>query len=215
MTAGARHITTSPALSAAGLLALACAVALAAGCRNRSIRKAANGDAASSDDVSSIDDAGTGGGGSSDAGCPPGSTPCCGQCLGPQAGICAPCLGGDAAADRADDAGGDADGAADAGGVSCGSATCASREYCYSARGGPARQCLARLADGGCPPNSSAGCSYPTSFDGGACQELDIPISSCRALPSQCPSVDPCVCFCGDGIGICIRNGWNILCELP
>ena len=33
----------------------------------------------------------TGGNANSDAGCAPGWTPCCGQCLSPAAGICAPC----------------------------------------------------------------------------------------------------------------------------
>jgi hypothetical protein len=37
--------------------------------------------------------AGSGGDAGSDAGCAPGWTMCCGQCLSPQAGICTPCLG--------------------------------------------------------------------------------------------------------------------------
>jgi len=69
---------------------------------------------------------GAGGDTQSDAGCAPGWTMCCGQCLSPQAGICAPCsgTGGAKASGGAGAGGGGAGGSADVATTDAASGTC-------------------------------------------------------------------------------------------
>ena len=145
--------------------------------------------------------------------CAPDWTLCCGVCLSPQAGICfmpCPSSGSDGATNDLPTAG-------DAGGVTCGDATCAPDEYCYSATGGPAPQCVPHLDGGSCPPHSIEGCSVSTTFDGGACQEVVGPaVKTCRPLPSTCVTGDACACFCGNvGGAACFLAGHTILCGFP
>lgn len=145
--------------------------------------------------------------------CAPDWTLCCGVCLSPQAGICimpCPSIGSDGSTN-------DLSTAADGAGVTCGNATCAPNEYCYSASGGPAPQCFPRVDGGSCPPNTTEGCSVSVGFDGGACQEIvGPPLKICRPLPASCVSGDACLCFCGNvGGGACFLSGHTILCGFP
>lgn len=144
--------------------------------------------------------------------CPPSSTLCCGMCLPPNAGICAPCESStqDAAFDT-----GASDGAADETGVSCGDATCPADHYCLTVSGGPAPRCLARLDGGVCPPGTQEGCGSVPGSDGG-CLEINTS-TSCQSLPISCTSGDPCTCLCGvpgSGSG-CNATGRIVYCGRP
>ena len=161
---------------------------------------------------------GAGGDTKSDAGCAPGWTMCCGQCLSPQAGICAPCSGtggtgqtggapGTGGAGGAGADGGGAGGAVDAGICPAGKIWCPG---CTAGTG----SCLT----GGCPGSA---CPPP---DAGA---ADAPAGTCDTLTtraacdnrSDCHSVflDPNNCMCSSA-GCCAQfnscaNGGRANCD--
>lgn len=149
-----------------------------------------------------------------DTGCPPNFTPCCGMCLPPNAGICAPCGLGiqDAALDGA---GGVSDSGLLDAGVRCGDASCPSDQFCFTVGGGPAPRCLPHLDGGDCPSGTQAGCDTSPGYPGG-CQE-PLSWTSCQSLPASCSSGDPCTCLCGNpgGGSGCIRAGQTIYCGRP
>ena len=149
-----------------------------------------------------------------DAGCPPSFTLCCGMCLPPNAGICAPCDSGgqDAALDSAsaliDSAPLDAS-------FRCGDASCPVDQFCLTMSGGPAPRCLPHPDGGDCPPGTQAGCDTTYGYAAGCLETLSW--TSCHPLPASCSSGDPCTCFCGapgSGAG-CNRAGQMIYCGLP
>jgi len=161
---------------------------------------------------------GAGGDTKSDAGCAPGWTMCCGQCLSPQAGICAPCSGtggtgqtggapGTGGGGGAGAGDGGAGGPVDAGGCPAGKIWCPG---CTAGTG----SCLA----GGCP-----GSACPP-LDGGT---ADAALGTCNTLTTQsacdnrsdCHSVFVDLNNCGcSAAGCCARfnncaNGGRANCD--
>jgi len=145
---------------------------------------------------------GAGGDTKSDAGCAPGWTMCCGQCLSPQAGICAPCSGTGGTGQTggsldtgggAGGGGGGASGAADAGVCPAGKIWCPG---CIAGTG----SCFT----GGCP-----GSACP--LDAGT---VDVALGTCNTITTQaacdnrgdCHSVfaDPGTCGCA-GVNCCMH----------
>jgi hypothetical protein len=151
-----------------------------------------------------------------DATCLSPFTPCCGMCLPPNAGVCAPCDsdgGQDVARDSPAMEGGATQQDAR---LACADAACETDQYCLSVYPGAVPGCMPHDDKGNCPPGTIEGCGLWDSYDGGGCRP-DIPIRSCQSLPSTCTSGDPCLCLCGSagsGIG-CRRSGQEIFCAFP
>jgi hypothetical protein len=146
--------------------------------------------------------------------CPPNFTPCCGMCLPPNAGICAPC-DLDAPGAALDSASATNDSALLDASFRCGDASCLGDQFCLNFSGGPAPRCLPHLDGGECPPGTQEGCGTTPGYAGGCLETLTW--TSCQSLPASCSSGDPCTCLCGgpgSGSG-CTRAGQIIYCGLP
>ena len=178
-----------------------------------------SGGAKASGGITGAGGSGAGGDTKSDAGCAPGWTMCCGQCLSPQAGICAPCSGtggtGPTGGALGTGGGGAGAGGGGAGGAADAGVCPAGQIFCPGCTPGTG-SCFT----GACPAYP---CPLPDAGTG------DAVVGSCSTITTQtacdsrsdCHSVfmDPGTCGCA-GVNCCMHfnrcaDGGHANCSGP